>query len=555
MDNPDNALENAEDIITRFGGIRPMATKTGVAVTTIQGWKKRGAIPAARRDLVLRAAKDHDIDLSDVLGQGSVANDVGETGEGADVKSAEKTPLIAPVRAPEKPVSADAVQAGTAADWHRELAKMEKRVLRKSLLINAGLLGLVAGAAVVLLLPAQKDKINPLEEARFGALEKDISQLQKDVDGVAEEQTALGQMVPRELDARFAALQAQTAQVKESLAETVNQKIEDTKARAQNFVLENEQWAERLASIDSQMQALGLSGSPLLASLMARYELLTASAEGQALLGQSTSDLAAALDAFGDGATNIAPDGAALNLNDALEAARTESEALGQSLANVPQEDLKAAALLLAMSKFRESLHRGNEPFEKDYRVLRKLIGDDNPALHQSLDRLAPHAQNGVLTPAGLSAELRGLTGEIIMASLQGEDVSVKERAAARFNDVLQVEKDGALVTGTDTQATVLKAEQLLGAGDLEGAIAQMQMLEGDAAVVASSWLKKAKATALAGEVQGFISQAMNVRAFGAPDAASDLFVKGGAGAGGELIQYKDYGVNVLKGAKPAQLR
>ncbi|MCD8520499.1 MAG: uroporphyrinogen-III synthase, partial [Alphaproteobacteria bacterium] len=58
-----DTLGNAEEIIERFGGIRPMSTKTNIPVTTIQGWKKRGAIPAARLDDLLKAAKSHDVKL------------------------------------------------------------------------------------------------------------------------------------------------------------------------------------------------------------------------------------------------------------------------------------------------------------------------------------------------------------------------------------------------------------------------------------------------------------------------------------------------------------
>ncbi len=51
------------EIIKRFGGIRPMATKLGVAVTTIQGWKERGHIPAGRWQQIAVAAEAHGIDL------------------------------------------------------------------------------------------------------------------------------------------------------------------------------------------------------------------------------------------------------------------------------------------------------------------------------------------------------------------------------------------------------------------------------------------------------------------------------------------------------------
>ena len=54
---PDN------DIIDRFGGIRPMASKLGVAVTTVQGWKERGHIPPGRFVQIAEAAARHGIDI------------------------------------------------------------------------------------------------------------------------------------------------------------------------------------------------------------------------------------------------------------------------------------------------------------------------------------------------------------------------------------------------------------------------------------------------------------------------------------------------------------
>ena len=54
QNNQNDTLPNAEGIIKRFGGIRPMATKLGVPVTTVQGWKKRNAIPTNRKgDIVV----------------------------------------------------------------------------------------------------------------------------------------------------------------------------------------------------------------------------------------------------------------------------------------------------------------------------------------------------------------------------------------------------------------------------------------------------------------------------------------------------------------------
>ncbi|MFQ5971979.1 MAG: carph-isopro domain-containing protein, partial [Alphaproteobacteria bacterium] len=41
-------------LIERFGGIRPMAARLGVAVSTVQGWKQRDAVPAKRLEAIRR---------------------------------------------------------------------------------------------------------------------------------------------------------------------------------------------------------------------------------------------------------------------------------------------------------------------------------------------------------------------------------------------------------------------------------------------------------------------------------------------------------------------
>lgn len=78
------------EIIKRFGGIRPMAAKLGVAVTTIQGWKERGHIPAGRWQQINAAAEAHGIDL----GAGTAAP--------AQAEAPPATPLDKPVP-PERP--------------------------------------------------------------------------------------------------------------------------------------------------------------------------------------------------------------------------------------------------------------------------------------------------------------------------------------------------------------------------------------------------------------------------------------------------------------------
>ena len=60
----------AAGLIEKFGGIRPMAMKLGIAVSTVQGWKQRDAVPGQRIEAIRAAAAQHDIALGGILIEG-----------------------------------------------------------------------------------------------------------------------------------------------------------------------------------------------------------------------------------------------------------------------------------------------------------------------------------------------------------------------------------------------------------------------------------------------------------------------------------------------------
>ena len=53
----------AQPVIDAFGGIRPMAAKLDVPVSTVQGWKQRDTIPAGRIEAIVNAAREHGVAL------------------------------------------------------------------------------------------------------------------------------------------------------------------------------------------------------------------------------------------------------------------------------------------------------------------------------------------------------------------------------------------------------------------------------------------------------------------------------------------------------------
>ena len=63
VDGQAGSVLDARQVIERFGGIRPMASKLGLTASTVQGWSERNSIPAPRREAVLRAAREQGLGI------------------------------------------------------------------------------------------------------------------------------------------------------------------------------------------------------------------------------------------------------------------------------------------------------------------------------------------------------------------------------------------------------------------------------------------------------------------------------------------------------------
>ena len=91
---------DAARVIEAFGGIRPMAKKLGVAVTTIQGWKERNAIPIRRLDEIRTAAAREGIDLGALaVATESPVENRGAAPPAGDVPFSERSAGAGPARA------------------------------------------------------------------------------------------------------------------------------------------------------------------------------------------------------------------------------------------------------------------------------------------------------------------------------------------------------------------------------------------------------------------------------------------------------------------------
>jgi hypothetical protein len=158
--------------------------------------------------------------------------------------------------------------------------------------------------------------------------------------------------------------------------------------------------------------------------------------------------------------------------------------------------------MLLGLNELRTSLDR-RQPFARDLALVRAFAGNSS-GLGRALDRLAPYAESGVLSRDALQEEFKGLAGDIVMAKLSGEDMSVKDRAMQRLSRFVKVRKTGTEGEGVD--ATVARAQKMLDEGDIRGAVATLQTLEGAPRETADPFIEKASGAVIAEESSGALS-------------------------------------------------
>lgn len=536
------AIENAVEIIERFGGIRPMAKKMDVAVTTVQGWKKRDVIPAGRRADVIKSAQEHDIELADLLGEvanqneGKSPDEIAESVSEPAVSSVEPAstePVSNVVKSEEKQVDAVAptsVPKAAASEKvsDKALEETEKRAVTKSVWISFILFLLAVAAIAALLWPQHKD------EQRLRALEENLNQIKSDVNEVKGQQSFFGTMIPENLSEQLSSLQEQAGQAREQIDMALTKAQEVSQDVLSNNAGTIEQRYIKLSGHVSEMVA-----SPVLASFMSRVQSMDSVEQGQEQFDIAMKELSAAISQASVAGAEIEGKKKAFDFSELVKNSAEQSPEVAKTFEGVPAQELKAAALLLGLSQFRSSLNRDNKAFAADLNVLMGIIGDQDPELRAAVERLAPQAEKGVLTPSGLSNEFKSIAGDAVMASLQGEDVSLQERASAKLNEVLQIEKDGELITGTETQNKIAKAESLLEAGDIESAVSTIETLDGEALAVLSPWVEKAKATLMAQDVEEQLSRVLSSGAI--KEITSGLGL-----VGGTLLYDEEAGINVL---------
>lgn len=545
-------IENAVAIIEKFGGIRPMSSKINVAVTTIQGWKKRDTIPANRKALLLRCAEEHKIDLSeffddapvvenvavesvepdssssdipenqvlnnnddsqDVFASDTADDEAGESGSDGvdedDQADAEADDTVPETQSEDesaddaqendddnatlesRPAVSEGLVAGKPAnDFTEIVVETERRAVTKSAMVAVAVVVVAFGAVVMMLWPDYEEFDKRGD--RLSALEGEVSEIQ-------ERQLSFKGLVPENWSQQLEDLKQQMAGAKD----VVDNGVRVVKDFSTDLVGE-EGIEKRVVQLEGYVSEI-TSGNGI-SALIGRYDSMRETMNGQAILDRSAQALQGV---FGG------PNGKAKSdqeVNEALDRARSEDSALGQTLSNVPKDELKAAAMLFALTQVRSALNRKDKDFDGDLQLLMNMVGDEDVELRSSLTKLAPHSKSGLLSAYGLKEEFQTVTGEVVAASLSGEDVSFTEKMSAKMNEILKVEKSGEMVSGSDTQKTVDQAQKLIEKNRLSDAMTLLKKRLNDKELKPlRPWLKRAEAVLASQSVQQAIERAIQL--------------------------------------------
>ncbi len=501
----DNKTLPAEEVIEKFGGLRPLANRLGIAASTVQGWKERGIVPENRVPEVLQAAKEDGIAL-DAAEQNTPEPEKTEAPEAksdtpmAAQKSEPKPEIIdKKTDADPKPASStsskfmaqpdiesdrrdysDRRNAGDrrreqdpnfkgpdrrvndrrsgldrrqqrAAEWQHK-----KKFLERSLLTFVFLFIVIMIVGVFLLLP----EYNGMKKraAEYEQMQKEMAAMNRRLETIKEERSSIGGRINEGLD--------QLERVKNEIMK----QVQSAEQVAENMA--NSNWQQQMSFAEQKLYGLG--------SMMNQVSGLMNTPGGTEALENSLQALQQTLNQYGGNLTS-----------QDLSAIRQEDPILATVMKDVKAEDVKAGLMLLTLNEVRSSLGRENTSFRNDLQLLQSL-NNDNPEIQASIQRLAPYAESGVLSQENLSGEFQSLAGDIVMAKMRGEDASIQNRAMERLSRMMTVRRVDDSTSDT-VDATVVRAQMKIDQGDISGAIAELQKLEGESAKVAAPWIADAQ--------------------------------------------------------------
>lgn len=484
-------------VIEAFGGIRPMAKTLGLAVSTVQGWKERSAIPANRHDQIRAAAKKRGISLDPAVlrasapAEGSAAQPPVIEGSATPLPSAETADEKAADKAatkPEKtasPTSAATSAATSASAASKAAAKSEPRETAGGPDVRGGggfLRGLAVGVVLAVVVAGVTVYTRPywaplLSETRSAGEGEALAAALAEVDRrLADMQASL----PRDNAAELAALGERLTVVEGALSQGAGQDPE-TRAALESLSAQLARITDRLEALEQDLAAVrSLAGTP--------------SQELASRLAQEAARLDEMLSAQADLSARLAELEAGLN---AAQAAREAAPGSRETL------------MLLAMLQLRDAL-KGSGPYDQPLTMLKNLAADD-AELGGIIAPLERRATTGLPSLSELQVRFPEAARRIAAIEIGQEGEGWSAGVLRRLSEAINLRPVG-MVEGTTPTAIAARAEVKLNQGDLAGALAELDALQGAAAEAVADWRADAEARLAAEQALGALGAQVSRR-------------------------------------------
>ncbi|CAA7616389.1 mitofilin family membrane protein [Magnetospirillum sp. UT-4] len=151
-----------------------------------------------------------------------------------------------------------------------------------------------------------------------------------------------------------------------------------------------------------------------------------------------------------------------------------------------------AAALLLAVGQLREALAKAL-PYDAELRALKALAGQD-AEIAAAAEILKERAAAGIPTAATLQTRFHAMAAALVRAEVLPADAGWVRQTLDRLASLVTIRREDGAAAGASPAAVVARAEARLAEGDLAGAAAEVEGLDGAAAEMAAPWAADARA-------------------------------------------------------------
>ena len=150
------------------------------------------------------------------------------------------------------------------------------------------------------------------------------------------------------------------------------------------------------------------------------------------------------------------------------------------------------AAFVVALGRLRDAVDSGR-PFTAEHETVAALEGND-PEVEADLDILAPHAGTGIPAHHALDASLGDVLTATRNAARVAEASGWVDETLAHIESLVTVRRIDGEHAGTGSQATMLRIEAAVAAGNLEEALREIDSLPAQSAGIMAQWAGEARA-------------------------------------------------------------